>query len=266
MLISICVIIPTLNEARNIARLLDQLTAFNVGQILVSDGGSCDKTCEIAARYKNVEIIEAPRGRGHQIVQAARFAKADILWILHADSQLPVQALPVICKILSDNKISMGCFRLKFDRKDSILSLYEYFSRFESCFTSFGDQGFFMRSSDFHAIGGCPSWSLFEDVKIRKSLKRIGKIKKADCAIITSARRFDRLGVIKTQLLNLQLLYRYFRGSDPEQLALEYYHGGRDKRNYEFIPAVKPSKGTVIGSSALQNQQGRVLQRDGFPR
>jgi len=103
------------------------------------------------------------------------------------------------------------------------LKIYSYFSRLESRFTTFGDQGFFVRRSDYKAIGGCASIPLFEDIDLRQRLKAKGAIKKAPLYITTSAERFIRKGVIKTQLLNMFYIAAYELGMCPKKLAKKYY-------------------------------------------
>ena len=220
---TISVLIPVFNEAETIGALLERLLDLDIAQIIVCDGGSTDKTREIIGTYEEVELVVGKSGRGNQINRAAKAAHSDILWILHADSKIPSNAVAQIRACLIDPAVSMGCFRVKFDQRYPILSLYGYCSRFETRFTTFGDQGFFMTRAGFVQIGNSPPWCLFEDVAIRRALARQGRIIKLDSVIATSARRFTRYGVIWGQLLNLYLLVRFLTGANPDRLAEIYY-------------------------------------------
>lgn len=223
-------LIPTLNEAGSIGRLLEQLQSYESMQIIVCDGGSSDETLEIVQGFDQVELLQASPGRGCQLNKASTHACGEIIWILHADSVIPANAPDQIRAYLADPKIAMGCFWVQFDDTHPILSLYGFFSRFDSVFSTFGDQGFFMTRAAFEKIGGCPDWRLFEDVAMRRSLARLGRIVKVKTPIITSARRFARKGVIRGQVLNLYFLIRFLMGSNPNMLAQAYYRKAQAER------------------------------------
>ncbi len=218
---SIAAIIPTLNEAAHITELVERLRRMGIEQVIVVDGRSSDGTSELALEA-GATVLTAPRGRGSQLADGARAADADIFWFLHADARPEENSTSIITRTLRDPQIALGCFRIAFDRRHPLLSLYAFASRFDTVFTTFGDQAFFVRRSDYEACGGFPPWPLMEDVEMRRRLRRHGKIVKARACIVTSARLFVRDGVILRQLRNAWLLARFLAGASPQKLARLY--------------------------------------------
>lgn len=85
---SVTVVIPTLNEADRIGETIGGLEGSGVWEVIVVDGGSSDRTVEIAKSMGARVFLEtANRGR-QQDLSAAR-AKGEILVFLHADTSLP---------------------------------------------------------------------------------------------------------------------------------------------------------------------------------
>ena len=103
-----------------------------------------------------------------------------------------------------------------------MLSLYAYFTRFDSILTSFGDQCMVVRRTFFNALGGFPDWPLFEDVHFLQKARKITRIQKVPADVTTSSDKFVRNGVIRQQLKNGSLIFQYIRGVSPEKLALQY--------------------------------------------
>ncbi len=221
-MLAVAVIIPTLNEADQIGDLLAALDAHDFKERIVVDGGSVDGTQSIAARHRGVSVIGSSRGRGAQLNAGARAASAEILLFLHADTRLEPRACETICLALADTRNAGGCFRLRFDRHHPALALYSYFSRFDSFFTTFGDQAYFTRAVAFRDCGGFPEWPFLEDVELRRRLRRRGRFVKLNSTVVTSARRFAAEGVFKRQALNMAVLMLHLAGVPATRLARFY--------------------------------------------
>ena len=218
----IAVLIPVLNEASCIARLLNALTAMDFAEIVVADGGSTDATVEIARSFPKVTVVASPRGRGHQINAAVQASSQPLLLILHADTSLPEAAPRLIRETLQEGKTAAGCFRLRFDSAMPMLKLFAWFSRFETRFTTFGDQAYFLTRYAFEAAGGAPGWPLLEDVALRQRLKSQGPFVKRQESVVTSARRFEKRGPVRGQLRNVLIILGYGLGVPIERLAAFY--------------------------------------------
>ncbi|WP_033404695.1 TIGR04283 family arsenosugar biosynthesis glycosyltransferase [Hirschia maritima] len=220
---TISVIIPLLNNIKSVLPLVEQLSELNFHQIIIADGGSTDGGIEALLTDSRVEFLNSPRGRGIQICGGTAIATGDIFWILHADSVITENVKQQIITTMKNPKVSLGCFHLKFSTDHPILKLYEFFSRFDCQLTTFGDQGYFFRQRDYQKIGGCSQEPLFEDVDLRRKLKKLGIVQKSNTCITTSAERFMSKGLIKTQLLNVVFLTAYSIGVSPKYLAKIYY-------------------------------------------
>ena len=219
--VRISVIAPVLNEAQRLPALIARLRVIGVEEIIVVDGGSDDGTYELATTCADI-VLASERGRGKQIAAGAARAAGDILWIVHGDSRPPLNARFEISRILQRSNCAFGCFPIRFDDSHPLLALYSATSRVDSMFTTFGDQGYFVRRATYEAIGGAPHWPLFEDVELRRRLSRVGRIYKSKSRIMTSARRFRTGGILRQQIGNFVLLMLFFAGVQPARLAAYY--------------------------------------------
>ena len=223
----VAVVIPTLNEAPRLGPLLATLRQMGFTEIIVADGGSSDETLDIVGSLPGVVCMSAPRGRGNQLHAAVAISSAPYLFMLHADTVPPPDAVNLIRQALAKPEVAGGCFRLRFDVRSPLLDLYAWFSRFECALSTFGDQGYFMRRSTLMAAGGVPEWPLLEDVELRRRLKQAGRFIKLTATVITSARRFTARGVVLGQLRNMAVLAGYWSGIRIETLAW-FYRAGTD--------------------------------------
>ena len=219
---SICVVVPALNEGACLGGLLAQLTSANFHDIVVVDNGSTDETMSIAAGHDGVRLVRAPPGRGLALNVGALATSAEILLFLHADTALPRDAQAMIGTAVADPNVVGGCFRLSFDKRSALLRFYAWFTRYDTPFTTFGDQAYFIRRRAFASVGGFPEWPILEDVEMRRRLKRAGRFVKLPSPVVTSARRFRKHGPVRQQLRNIAIITLFYLGLSPEQLASWY--------------------------------------------
>jgi len=216
------IVMPVLNEGDRIARSLESIRRIHPDvEILVVDGGSSDGTLELAAQY-DVRLIRSRKGRGIQCNAGFHSSYGEILLFLHADTSLPSDAFCVLESQFSDPTILIGTFRLQFDRPHWILRTYASCTRFDSMFTRFGDQCIVVRRSFLQELGGFADWPLFEDVHLLRLARRKTRVVSFPAAVTTSARRFNRVGILRNQARNILLFARYLLGTQPEELAREY--------------------------------------------
>ncbi|MEO6003401.1 MAG: TIGR04283 family arsenosugar biosynthesis glycosyltransferase [Opitutus sp.] len=239
---AIAVVIPALHEAARIRETVTRARAqFPGAPVIVVDGGSGDGTVE-RARTAGAEIVESTRGRGLQCqAGAAAAAASGAAWLLflHADTRLPDNAGEVVTRFIARPEANAATFRLSFDATNPFLRACAWFTRFDSVFTRFGDQGILIRRSCYEALGGFPAWPLFEDVELLQRVRRKTKLHSLPASVTTSARRFERRGVFRQQWLNARLLLRYLGGASPEALAAIY----RPDPAAPLPHAVKPAFG-----------------------
>jgi hypothetical protein len=219
----ISIIIPVLNEASSIAGVIQQaLTGKNI-EIIVSDGGSKDQTIEVINSL-GVTMIQSLPGRAQQMNQGAKQATGDILLFLHADTYLPDGFDDAIRQILTQPQTVAGAFQLKISAHLQGIRWVEKMVNLRSRLLQFpyGDQAIFLKSSTFWQIGGFPSLPIMEDFELIQQLRKQGRITIASMAVLTSGRRWQHLGILKTTLLNQLIILGYFLGISPQQLAQCY--------------------------------------------
>jgi rSAM/selenodomain-associated transferase 2 len=219
------IIMPVLNEEaileHHLGILVRQTSHFDC-ELLIVDGGSTDRTTEIAQRFGRV--IPSRRGRAEQMNCGARKAAGEVLIFLHADTLLPGDAFGAIEHTLKAHDIVGGAFRICFNCDQWPYHLAAFTtnlrSRFSNIFT--GDQAYFVRSVSFHAIGGFPDQPLMEDLEIITRLRKIGKVVLLPHYVTTSARRHEKIGLIRSVLFMWYLRTLYKLGTSPAKLHRMY--------------------------------------------
>jgi hypothetical protein len=85
-----------------------------------------------------------------------------------------------------------------------------------------GDQGIFVRREVFEAAGGYPPIALMEDVALSRALRRRARPACLRPPLLTSSRRWEQRGILRTVLLMWRLRLAYALGVSPERLARQY--------------------------------------------
>jgi uncharacterized protein len=216
------IIIPALNEERTIAETIRPLMGISDVEVIVADGDSSDATVSIA-RDLGAIVVAARRGRGRQMNAGAALSSGETLLFLHADSKLPPNYLATIHSLLSERCLA-GAFRLHIAAPGWQLRWVERAANLRSRVLQlpYGDQGLFMRAESFYQIGGYPNWPLLEDYELCRRLRKQGTIWLATDSVSTSARRWRKLGAVRTTLINQSTLLGFHLGISPEQLARWY--------------------------------------------
>ena len=224
----LAIVIPTLNEADHLRATLKTIRAGGAdASIVVADGGRRDATGERALAAGANVCRDLPRSRGVQLRAGAKAAgPVDWLLFLHADTRLDRAAIAAAEDYMARPDARMAMFRLRFDTPGLFLSFSAWWTRFDSVFTRFGDQGILIKRQAYQALGGFRPWPLFEDVDLIRRARRSRRIDVLPVAVTTSARRFQRQGAWRQQLLNTMLLLRFLSGADPRKLVRNYPPAG----------------------------------------
>lgn len=216
------IIIPTLNEAKTISKVVASLRKLSGEfEVIVADGGSADDTVSLA-KTGDVRVIETVRGRGRQMNAGAQIASGDVLVFVHADTRLPESALAMIEKLLQDERVCGGNFSLVFDgctREARLLTrIYPLLRLGGMCY---GDSAIFIRRDVFERLGGYRDYSIFEDCDLYRRMRRIGKFVRLPAAAVTSSRRFEGR-FVRTFALWATMQVLYWLGVDPNRLNRWY--------------------------------------------
>jgi rSAM/selenodomain-associated transferase 2 len=223
--LKISIIVPALNEAEGIAAVLAALASLrNRGhEVIVVDGGSSDGTA-VLARPAADRVASAPRGRASQMNVGAALARGEVLLFLHADTRLPENADARVLQGLAASGRAWGRFDVRIEGASVLLPVIAFFMNLRSHATGIatGDQAIFVRREAFERAGGFPALELMEDIALSRSLRRLSRpLCLADKAV-TSGRRWERRGVLRTVFLMWWLRLRFFFGAAPESLARIY--------------------------------------------
>lgn len=216
-------IIPALNEGREIGGTLDSIPSGGRVEKIVVDGGSSDNTVAIARKKADIVLFETA-GKARQMNTGAGAASGEVYLFLHADSRLSPGALDAINKSLCSPEVVGGAFDLIIDSPRAGLRLVGRAANLRSRLTGvpYGDQGIFIRRSAFKKLGGYPDIPLMEDLELGRRMKRIGTLVFLSEPILTSSRRWDHEGIWLTTLRNQVFIFLYFLGVDPARLARWY--------------------------------------------
>lgn len=224
------IIVPTLNEAGCIVGTLESLGALRRRghQVVVADGGSSDATAALAQGLAD-RVVVSPAGRAEQMNAGASAATGDVFLFLHADSRLPDNADRLVLEGLAACGAAWGRFDVRIAGAHPLLRLVELMMNLRSRLTHIctGDQGIFVRREAFAAIGGYPRQELMEDIAISVRLRRVSAPLCLRERCLTSARRWERDGVLRTIVLMWWLRLQYAFGAAPARLARAYGKRGQ---------------------------------------
>lgn len=225
MLGTVSIVIPVRDDATPLERLLSSLRALEGprAQIVVVDGGSSDRTKDVAAKFADVVIESAP-GRGRQLRAGVDAAGGQMIWLLHADAEVDVASWRALLSSMR-RAASWGRFDVHLTSDGFWFRVIERMMNARSRLTGIctGDQGIFVTRALLAQVGGVPDQPLMEDIELSKRLKRIVRPTCLVTSLGASARRWEANGVWRTVLQMWSMRIRYFFGESPESLARRYY-------------------------------------------
>ncbi len=223
----ISIVIPTLNAATvlpgTLAPLVAGVAEGIVRELVVSDGGSTDATCEVAEATGAV-VVEGPAGRGGQLRRGAAAARGAWLLFLHADTHLSPDWVGAAAAHLS-RPDTAGYFRLAFRADGLAPRVVAGWAnlRADMLGLPYGDQGLLISRALYDHVGGYPDIPLMEDVALARALR--GRLCRLPATAETSAARYEAEGWVHRGARNLSTVALYFAGRDPAQLVTRYARG-----------------------------------------
>lgn len=223
--INLSIIIPVLNEEKILSKILSNLVIENEKvEIIFVDGGSKDNTVNLI-KHQGFNLIQSSIAqRSYQMNLGAEKAQGEILLFLHGDTILPDNYLELIANILANKKVVAGAFELKIAQEKLIFRLVESLVNWRSHLLKlpYGDQGIFLKKEIFQQINGFSNLAIMEDFELIKRLQKLGKIAIIRTPVKTLARRWEKLGILKTTVINQLIIIGYYLGFDSNQLAKFY--------------------------------------------
>lgn len=219
------IIVPVLNERASLPGTLSALQPFRAAgaELVVVDGGSTDGSLEIAQHQADLCVVSPP-GRALQMNRGAAACSGDLLLFLHADTRLPATALDDIEHGLARSGRAWGRFDIRLSGNRWPLRIVEWMMNRRSKWSGIatGDQVMFVQRAAFERVGGFPHQALMEDLVLSKRLKRLSRPLCLPGPVISSSRRWDEHGALRTILLMWRLRLAWFLGADADALARRY--------------------------------------------
>ncbi len=221
----VSVIVPTLDEERTLAPLLETIKRQSPRQIIVADGGSRDNTVRLA-RSMGVETVVTPPSRGVQLNAGAARATGRGLFFVHADVRIPENAVLLVQETLFKHGTLGGAFSIRIDsERPSFRFIFRAINlRSRYLRLPLGDQGIFARKTAFDALGGYRNIPLMEDLDFVRRLNRLGTIVILPQKIIASSRRYDKEGAVYSTFRNWFMILLFLGGINPANLLKYYPH------------------------------------------
>jgi len=219
------VIIPTFNEAANIARLVGELryhAASEAVEILVVDAHSPDDTAGLA-RQAGATVLLAPQaGRAAQMNHGAAHATGDVLYFVHADVRIHPDYVATIGQAVAQ-EYAAGCYRFRFDSAHPLLRINSYGTRFEGIMSRGGDQTLFITRVLFEQLGGFNErFVVMEDFEIIQRIRRVAPFLIVPKDVLVSARKYENNSWLRVQVANLTAFSLYFLRVSPGRIARTY--------------------------------------------
>lgn len=219
----ISLIIPVYNEEKTIAQVLGKLSYNDNIETIVVDGGSSDRTVELVSDYP-VQVILCIKNRATQMNRGAQAAKGDILLFLHSDCVLERGSFEAIRSCLARGHVG-GCLSQRIDSRKVIYRFIEKSGNLRARLSGvfYGDQAIFVRRDVFFKAGGFDRVELFDDVMFSRKLKEAGRTCVLDKKVYTSARRWEKQGIIRATLINWLLTSGFLLKIPIYKLQKLYY-------------------------------------------
>lgn len=216
----VSVVIPTLDDETLVVDAVASAVAAGAFEVLVADGGSSDSTVGSAARA-GATVIETARGRAAQMNAGAARATGEVLLFLHADTVLPSSAVELAVTTLERPGIVAGAFGFAVPPSARGGTIITSVGRARSRITRhpYGDQGLFMTARTFRDLGGYPDIAVMEDYELVSRLRRLGRVEILSTPAVTSARAWERHGLLRPTAANLAVIGAYRLGVPAERLA-----------------------------------------------
>lgn len=224
MPVKLSIIIPTLNESEGIEICLNKLQKLRQQghEVIVVDGGSTDNTVSLASPLTD-HVVQSKKTRALQMNAGVPVASGNVFLFLHADTSLPAEILNSFLKINNIEK-KWGRFDITLSGKHILFRVIETFMNIRSRFTGIatGDQVIFIGKDLFNQVNGFPEIAIMEDVAISKCLNKKIKPICLNDKVISSSRRWEKHGIIKTILKMWLMRFLYFFNYDTNKLGKMY--------------------------------------------
>jgi glycosyltransferase involved in cell wall biosynthesis len=235
---AVSLVIPALNEETALPALVEALAALDPppGEVLLVDGGSEDRTCQIATEA-GWRVMASERGRAVQINAGVEAAQGPLVCVVHADTIPPVDMIAVIESTLADPRVALAGFTPLICGPEKTrwgTSFHNWIKTwyapllmrphlfFRGVRLLFGDHAMFFRRADFLDSGGCdPGTPVMEEADLCIRMARLGKVRLVPRIVRTSDRRVAAWGPLRANWIYFKLGMMWGLGA-RKRLARHY--------------------------------------------
>jgi rSAM/selenodomain-associated transferase 2 len=221
----ISIVVPVYNEEETLNEFIfhiSKIISNRKAELIFVDGGSTDRTLEIAKKSVG-KIYQSPsKGRAAQMNFGASKAKGNILYFLHADSIPPETFIDDIYEMIKKG-FPVGSYRLDFDSDHLLLRFYAWFTKFDINVFRFGDQSLYVQKDVFSEVGGFDdSLKVMEDQQIIVDLKKHAKFVIMEGTVKTSSRKYKKIGILRLQLIFAIIVILYYMKVN-QNIIVDFY-------------------------------------------
>ncbi len=151
----VSVIIPTLNSAKFLEKTLESVSdqTYKNIEIIVVDGGSRDKTVNIARKF-GARVFKGEKGRSAQKNKGAKKASGRLLYFIDSDFVLAPELIRSAVRRLNEKSLDMIAVH---NTSDPSVSFWSKVRKFERDFFKFDTHNIsprFLTRKAFNAVGG----------------------------------------------------------------------------------------------------------------
>jgi uncharacterized protein len=221
--LKVSIIVPTFNEELSIQKTLTNIQQLSPHELIISDGGSTDKTVKLAHKFSH-HIVTGTANRALQMNAGANKATGDILLFLHADNQLQALSFKKMLERMENPKWVGGAFTLCIESEKFSLKMITFFANIRSRFfgLAYGDQGFFVRKELFKKMNGYSPIPICEDLDFYQRLRKEGPVIFLKEKTHTSSRRWIKEGIFFTTARNIFIAILFQLGF-PTRILTKWY-------------------------------------------
>jgi len=230
---SLSIVVPVWMEATGVVKTLEALQPLRAQrhELIVVDADSTDGTARLASPLAD-RVVQSGKGRAVQMNAGAAVAKGNVLLFLHADTQLPSNALSCLDQFFKSDK-AWGRFDVRLSGRGIMFRVVAWFMNQRSRLTGIctGDQALFVRREVFEALRGFEHLPIMEDIEFSRRVRLVSRPFCIQEPVVTDSRRWEKQGVWRTIFLMWRLRWRYWRGESPDALAHSYRSDVRNAKD-----------------------------------
>lgn len=222
---NLSIIIPTLNEAENIDKLVNRLkncSCPETHEIIVVDAGSTDNTQELAKKAGAITLLSPKKGRAPQMNFGVQHSTGDLLYFVHADSLPPEDYCLCIDKCIHQGS-EIGGFRFKFDSDKKLLAFNNWTTQFNKIFVRGGDQTMFINKTLFDELNGFDEkFRIMEEYDFIERAQKKTPYKVIQKDVLVSARKYETNSWLRVQFANTVVFSMYRFGFSQDVMVNTY--------------------------------------------